>query len=84
MKTQTVKVANKEAFDARSVALCVQNAGRYQSEIHLADGVRRMNAKSLMGMMAFGTGLLDEIVVEANGPDEDEALSGMVSFFEGH
>ena len=83
MRKQTVKVSMGNGLDARGVALSVQTAGHYLSEIHITDGVRRMNAKSLMGMMALGIALGDEIVIETSGPDEEEALEGMVAFLEG-
>ena len=83
MKKKTVQVAIGEGLDARGVALTVQTAGHFQAEIHLTDGIRRMNAKSLMGMMAMGIALGDEVTVETEGPDEDEAMESMVSFLEG-
>ena len=83
MITKTVNVAIGDGLDARGVALTVQTAGHFQSEIHLTDGIRRMNAKSLMGMMAMGVALGDEVTIEADGPDEEEAMESMVSFLEG-
>lgn len=83
MKTKTVRVTIGDGLDARGVALCVQRASGFQSEIMLTDGVRRMNAKSLMGMMALGVALGDEVRIEANGVDENEALDSMVCFLEG-
>ncbi|MBO4411269.1 MAG: HPr family phosphocarrier protein [Lachnospiraceae bacterium] len=83
MKTKTVKVNLRGGLDARGVALSVQTASRFQSQIILSDGVRRMNAKSLMGMMALGVALGDEVVIEANGADEEEALNAMETFLEG-
>lgn len=83
MIRKTVKVTIGEGLDARGVALIVQDAGHYQAEIHLTDGVRRMNAKSLMGMMALGAAFGNEVTVEVNGPDEEEAMESMISFLEG-
>ena len=66
MKKKTVQVAIGEGLDARGVALTVQTAGHFQAEIHLTDGIRRMNAKSLMGMMAMGIALGDEVTVDSD------------------
>ncbi len=81
MRTKTVLVNTGDGLDARGVALCVQQASTFESKIHLTDGVRRMNAKSLMGMMALGIALGDEVEIETDGPDEEEALEAMASFF---
>lgn len=83
MKTKTVTVDMAEGMDTRSIALCVQNASKFRSEIHLTDGVRRMNAKSIMGMMALGLALGDDVTIETSGQDEDEALEAMAEFFTG-
>ena len=81
MRTKTVQVNVGDGLDARSVALCVQQASGFESKIHLTNGARRMNAKSLMGMMALGIAPGDEVEIEADGPDEEEALEAMASFF---
>ena len=58
MKTSTVTVG-LNGLNAHEIAMSVQTASRFSSEIHLADGDRRMNAKSIMGMMALGLALGD-------------------------
>ena len=83
MKTITVHVQANEGFDARGIALLVQEASRFESSIHLTDGSRRMNAKSLMGMMALGITEGDDVYIEASGNDEEEAVSVLVEFLEG-
>ena len=83
MKTKTVQVTLNNGMEAREVALCVQTASRYNAQIHLTDGIRHMNAKSIMGMMALGLALGDTVTIETNGSDEDDALEAMASFLEG-
>ena len=83
MKNRKVTLSFSDGMDARGIALCVQTASQFDSAVHLTDGVRRMNAKSIMGMMALGLALGDDVVVEANGPDEDAALDAMCAFLEG-
>ncbi len=83
MKKETVVVSLNDGLDARGIAMCVQTASRFTCEIHLSDGVKKMNAKSIMGMMALGLALGDSVTVETDGKDEEEALSQMISFLEG-
>ncbi|MBR6321683.1 MAG: HPr family phosphocarrier protein [Lachnospiraceae bacterium] len=82
MKTMTVTVS-LSGLNAHEIAMSVQTASRFRSEIHLTDGERRMNAKSIMGMMALGLALGDEVTIEANGPDEEEAAYAMASYLQG-
>ncbi|MBQ6551880.1 MAG: HPr family phosphocarrier protein [Lachnospiraceae bacterium] len=84
MKTKEVQVLREQGMDAMSVALCVQRASQFRASVYLTDGSRRMNAKSLMGMMTLGLVSGDSITVEADGADEDDALSGLCAFFEGN
>ena len=83
MKTLTVQVRSEEGFDARGVALLVQEASRFESKIRISDGPRSMNAKSLMGMMALGIADGDEVVIKASGEDEEEAAAVLAEFLEG-
>lgn len=69
-------------MDARRIALLVQTAGRFESEIYISKQNRRINAKSLMGTMALGMMSGEEVTVEVNGADEQEAVSAIGSFLE--
>ena len=82
MKTSTVTVG-LNGLNAHEIAMSVQMASRFSSEIHLTDGDRRMNAKSIMGMMALGLALGDDVTIEANGPDEEEAVQAMAAYLMG-
>ena len=83
MKKQTVTIMTSAGMDGREVAMCVQTASRFNAEIHLTDGYKRMNAKSIMGMMALGLAYGDNVTIETDGKDEGEALAAMIGFFEG-
>jgi len=83
MKERLVTVSLKDGMDAHGIALCVQTASSFSSSIRLTDGVRRMNAKSIMGMMALGLALGDSVTIQADGPDEEEAIVAMADFIEG-
>ena len=77
-KLMTVEMPN--GLDARPVAELVQMASRYVSTIHIESGTIKVNAKSIMGIMAFNptVGMSVDIVVD--GKDEEEALQAMEKF----
>lgn len=83
MKSITVKVNERDGLDARRVALLVQEASRYDARIFVSDGTRKMNAKSLMGMMALVTALGSEVTVIAEGSDEESAAAAVAEYIEG-
>ncbi|MBQ6679215.1 MAG: HPr family phosphocarrier protein [Lachnospiraceae bacterium] len=83
MKNRKVTLSFADGMDAHGIALCVQTASQYESSVRLTDGVRRMNAKSIMGMMALGLALGDDVTIETDGPDEDAALEAMSAFLAG-
>ncbi|MBO6308453.1 MAG: HPr family phosphocarrier protein, partial [Oribacterium sp.] len=61
----------------------VQIASRYESRIYMADGPRKVNAKSIMGMMALGVNNGQEIVISAEGSDEDAAVEALAQYLKG-
>ena len=73
-------VTIKTALDARQAAYFVQTAGKYEAEIQVSIEEKRINAKSIMGIMAFNPskGMTVNIVTEGN--DEQEALQAMEKF----
>ena len=77
-KEITIQLPND--LEARPVALLVQVASQYQSEIHLESEGRSVNAKSIMGMMTFGLSAGEKIVVTANGADEAEAVHNIEEY----
>jgi len=77
-KTITVRLSN--GLEARPVAMLVQVASQYDSRIQIECGERRVNAKSIMGMMTLGLNAGESIVVSAEGPDEEAALTGIEAY----
>ena len=67
-------------LEARPVAQLVQVASQFNSEIYVEIGKKRVNAKSIMGMMALGLEADEEITVIADGKDEEEAIKGIEEF----
>ena len=64
----------------RKVAILVQVASQYNSRIHLVCGNKKVNAKSIMGMMTLPLNNDDEICIEAEGNDEAEAVDAITMF----
>ena len=73
-----IEIANKLGLHARASAKLTQIAGSYGSEVWLEKGPRRINAKSIMGVMMLAAGKGASIVVETTGSDEDEAMVALL------
>ena len=83
MITNTVKVGFEEGLETRNMALLVQTAGRYRSNIRIRHGEYTVNAKSIMGVMTLGLNYEDEVELLVEGPDEAEAMEGLSDFLSG-
>lgn len=75
MKKKIITVELPDGLEARPAAMLVQVASQYDSRIYLESGSKRVNAKSIMGMMTLGLIAGQFITVEADGADEDQAVS---------
>jgi phosphocarrier protein HPr len=82
MIRKTITISNKLGLHARASAKLTQAASRFQSEVWIAKGPRRVNAKSIMGVMMLAAGLGSQVEVEAEGADEQaavDAIAGLVN-----
>ena len=75
MKKKIITVELPDGLEARPAAMLVQVASQYDSRIYLESGSKRVNAKSIFGMMTLGLIAGQSITVEADGADEDQAVS---------
>jgi phosphocarrier protein HPr len=75
----TTTISNKLGLHARASAKLTKLAGSYPCEVWLSRGERRVNAKSIMGVMMLAAGLGTEIVVETNGEREQEAMDALLA-----
>lgn len=75
MKKKIITVELPDGLEARPAAMLVQVASQYDSRIYLESGSKRVNVKSIMGMMTLGLIAGQSITVEADGADEDQAVS---------
>ena len=77
MIQSSITISNKLGLHARASAKLTKLAGSFRSEIHLSRNGRRVNAKSIMGVMMLAAGLGASIDIEADGPDEAEAMDAL-------
>ena len=80
MMKQEITIQIPEGLEARPVALLVQVASQYGSEIYVESDNKKVNAKSIMGMMALGLDAGEEVVVSAEGDDETSAMEDIEKF----
>jgi phosphocarrier protein HPr len=83
MIKSSITISNKLGLHARASAKLTKLAGGFSSEIHLSRNTRRVNAKSIMGVMMLAAGLGSEIEIEAEGTDELAAMAAMRALIEG-
>jgi phosphocarrier protein HPr len=72
-------ISNKLGLHARASAKLTKLAGSFQSEVHLSRNGRRINAKSIMGVMMLAAGMGSEVEVETDGADEQAAMDALVA-----
>lgn len=72
-----VEIVNKLGLHARAAAKLTQIAGGYRSEIWLSRSGRRVNAKSIMGVMMLAAGQGTRVLIEASGDDAREAIAAI-------
>ena len=80
MKKQDVEIKLKNGLEARPIALLVQVATQFESRVYIQSGDKRVNAKSIMGMMTLVLAAGDEVTVSAEGEDEDAAVDAIVKY----
>jgi phosphocarrier protein HPr len=78
MLQQEIEIINKLGLHARASAKLTQVAGKYKSDIWLSRSGRRVNAKSIMGVMMLAAAKGAVIVIETNGQDEADAMAALV------
>ena len=71
-KPITIQISN--GLEARPIAMLVQVASQFESEIYVESGKKKVNAKSIMGMMTLGLDTGESVTISANGADEAEAM----------
>lgn len=83
MTEHKVVVKGIDGLDATPIAMIVQEAGNFSSQIFIVMGTKKINAKSIMGMMSLTLAPGEELVVAAEGTDEVEAAKILAAYIEG-
>lgn len=78
LSTET-EIINKLGLHARASARLSQLAGKYKCEVWMAKGARRVNAKSIMGVMMLAAGKGSKVTLETDGADEQEAMDALLA-----
>ena len=79
MQQREIEIVNKLGLHARASAKLTQLAAKYQCDVSLARTGRKINAKSIMGVMMLAAGKGSRVVLETDGPDETEALDAITA-----
>jgi len=79
MQQREVEIVNKLGLHARAAAKLTQLAAKYQCDVFMSRNTRKVNAKSIMGVMMLAAGRGSKIVLETDGPDEKEAMDALVA-----
>jgi catabolite repression HPr-like protein len=80
MITKEIVINIPNGLEARPIALLVQVASQYECSIHVASNEKRVNAKSIMGMMSMGISAGETVTVTADGPDEKAAIENIEKY----
>ena len=75
----TVVISNKLGLHARASAKLTKLAGGFRSDVFMSRNGRRVNAKSIMGVMMLAAGLGAEVELETAGPDEQAAMDALTA-----
>ena len=75
----TTNISNKLGLHARASAKLTKLAGGFACDIWMSKGERRVNAKSIMGVMMLAAGMGSTVAIETSGPDEQPAMEALLA-----
>ena len=84
MIQKSVQIKLESGLEARPIAMLVQVASKYDSSVYIESANKKVNAKSIMGMMGLGLDRDDTVTVIADGKDEAAAVAGIENFLGGN
>jgi phosphocarrier protein HPr len=82
MPEREVEIVNKLGLHARASAKLTQTASKFAADVWLSRNGRRVNAKSIMGVMMLAAGKGSRVAIETDGADADQALAALVTLIE--
>lgn len=80
MIKKPVTIRNSMDMETRPIAHLVQEASQYKSQVYIEMDDKKINAKSIMGMMSLKLQKGEDVTIVADGQDEDAAVSGVATF----
>ncbi len=83
MIEKSIEIKMTEDFDARPIAMLVQIASRHESSIHIVAEGKKVNAKSIMGMMSMALNQGEKVTIIADGKDEEDAVEHIGDYLSG-
>ena len=82
MPQREIEIVNKLGLHARASAKLTQTASKFAADVWLSRNGRRVNAKSIMGVMMLAAGKGSRVAIETDGADADQALAALVTLIE--
>ena len=82
MFSKEITILNATGLHARPASMFVQEAGKFKSDIYVIKEGKKINAKSIMGIMAGGIAKGTQVTIEAAGDDEEQAVETLVALIE--
>ena len=82
MTKNTITISNKLGLHARASAKLTKLAGSFPCDVWMSRGERRINAKSIMGVMMLAAGLGTQVEIETDGAQEQEAMDALIALIE--
>ena len=79
MRKSEIEIVNRLGLHARAAAKFIQTAGRFPCDIEVSRGEKKINGKSIMGVMMLAAAQGAVIEITVNGPEEDAALDALVT-----
>lgn len=82
MRREKVILKNEDGLHARPASILALTANKYKSQITLISGEKKINPKTILGIMAAGLKANSELIIECDGEDEDVAMEELLAKFE--
>ena len=83
MQLREIEIPNKLGMHARASAKLTQLAGQFTAEVWISRDGRKVNAKSIMGVMMLAAAKGAIVAIETDGPDEEQAMAALVALING-
>jgi catabolite repression HPr-like protein len=84
MTKRTVTIELASGLEARPIAMLVQLASSYESKIYVESDNKKVNAKSIMGMMTLDLPVGEQVIITADGEDEEKAINEIEKYLSNH